>query len=519
MHRLARTPALLCILCATAVSQPANPTTFTLADVHVSPHSNSPSVRGGGIRNGRYELRSATMVDLIARAWGVDNASVLSGPAWLETDRFDVIASVPATATPEALQPMLQALLADRFRLAVHHDSKPVQAWVLTAGKHPLIKQSDSSDDGGCRRDPAESIVINGVMSCHNATMQQFVDMLEIPYGPVTSYLGNYPVRDLTELKGSWDFTMKWTGRGGLANAGSEGVTLFDAVEKQLGLRLELKPTPLPVIVVDSVNRIPTGNAPGISREMPELPTRFDVAEIKLSNLDAPVRARFQPGGRYTVRGVTLLGLIKHAWSLDRYDDMIVNAPKWMESDRVDVIAKAAGPEGPSGVLKDDDTLKLMLRQLIEDSFKMVVHTEEQPVTVYALVPANPKLKKADPANRTGCRYTGAKGAGQVASQLSAWNCQNMSTAQLADWLPQVVQAQAWLDHPVVDETGMEGSWDFSLTFSTPSAFQAHTALDPNGALSLFEAMEKQLGLRLQTRKHPMPVLVIDHIEQTPTGN
>ncbi len=90
-----------------------------------------------------------------------------------------------------------------------------------------------------------------------------------------------------------------------------------------------------------------------------------------------------------------------------------------------------------------------------------------------------------------------------------------MSTAQIADWLPQVVQAQAWLDHPVVDESGIDGSWDFSLSFSAPQAFQAN-ALDPNGAISMFEAIEKQLGLKLETRKHPMSVLVIDHVDERP---
>jgi uncharacterized protein (TIGR03435 family) len=205
-----------------------------------------------------------------------------------------------------------------------------------------------------------------------------------------------------------------------------------------------------------------------------------------------------------------------------------VGAPKWIDSERFDIVARVAPPDGPSGILKDDDTFKLMLRQLLVDRFKVVVRKEEQPITVYALVAANPKLKKADPSNRTGCRYTGAATGGPVSARLSTYNCQNMSTSQLADWLPQVGQAQAWLNHPVIDATGIEGSWDFSLSFSAPQALQADgrgdgqqggAAPDPSGAISLFEAMEKQLGLKLETRKHPMPVFVIDHVEQKPTDN
>src|SRR6185437_14360369 len=98
-----------------------------------------------------------------------------------------------------------------------------------------------------------------------------------------------------------------------------------------------------------------------------ELPTHFEVAEIKPSTLDRPMRAQFQPGGRFTVRGLTLTGLMKHAWDMDKYDGMIANAPKWMSTERFDIIAKVTPPGGPSAALKDDDTFRLMLRQLIED--------------------------------------------------------------------------------------------------------------------------------------------------------
>ena len=64
------------------------------------------------------------MVDLISSAYGVDPDKVLSGPNWLELDRFDILATAPAGASPEALKTMLQALLADRFQLKVHIDKR-----------------------------------------------------------------------------------------------------------------------------------------------------------------------------------------------------------------------------------------------------------------------------------------------------------------------------------------------------------------------------------------------------------
>src|SRR5690349_23666714 len=93
---------------------------FDAADIHLSPRSTNPNMTGGVLRSGRYELRKATMVDLIKTAYGVDADSVVGGPNWIESDRFDVIAKAPAGASPDTAKLMLQALLADRFKLIVH---------------------------------------------------------------------------------------------------------------------------------------------------------------------------------------------------------------------------------------------------------------------------------------------------------------------------------------------------------------------------------------------------------------
>src|ERR1700689_3259773 len=123
---------------------------FELADVHVSAHGTIPFPGRGVLRGGRYEFRTATMVDLIARAYGVDRESVVGGPNWLELDRFDVFAKAPADATPDDLKIMLRALLAERFKLVVHNETKPMPAWALTVGKHPALKKSEGSGETGC---------------------------------------------------------------------------------------------------------------------------------------------------------------------------------------------------------------------------------------------------------------------------------------------------------------------------------------------------------------------------------
>ena len=144
--------------CVTLLAGPAygqaadSPPRFLAADVHPSRPGAPPELSGPFTSAGFYKIRFATMVDLIRLAYGVEGSRVLGGPNWLEFDRFELIAKAPASATPDALRSMLQALLAERFGLTVHKDSKPVPAFVLTVGKRkPQLKPSDGPGNDGCR--------------------------------------------------------------------------------------------------------------------------------------------------------------------------------------------------------------------------------------------------------------------------------------------------------------------------------------------------------------------------------
>ena len=109
-------PALIVLVVCTASAQTGR---FEIADVHISPPTvnyHHRNMSGGDLFDDRYLLRRATMLDLISTAWDVDSAKVLGGPSWLDMDRFDLQAKTPPGTTPQQLRPMLQALLADRFR-------------------------------------------------------------------------------------------------------------------------------------------------------------------------------------------------------------------------------------------------------------------------------------------------------------------------------------------------------------------------------------------------------------------
>jgi uncharacterized protein (TIGR03435 family) len=514
------------------------PPAFEAADVHTSPYRRMPFMNGNFLRGDRYVLHQATMVDLIATAYGVDPSTVQGGPIWLESDRFDVIARAPATTPPATVKLMLRSLLADRFKLVLHSGSQPLPAFVLTTGKGPpKLKPAEASGDGDCKfqeqpMNPTPNTLPSIAFSCHHTTMEELARHLH-------SWAGNYltdPVVDSTGLKGSWDFDIKWTPPI-RQNEGPAGISIFDAVDKQLGLKLERQTAPRPVLIVDSVNEKPTPNAPGLEKILPPpAAPQFDVAVITPSKPDARMRFRVN-GGQMDMGATTLKFLITFAWDFSpSNDEAMVGAPKWLDSDRFDILAKVVSdaPEstGPASRIDIED-LRQMLKTLLADRFKLQTHMEDRPGTAYTLIAVKPKLIQADPLSRTRCKEgPGPDGrdpriASPVLNRLMS--CQNMSMAQIADELQRI--AAGYIYSPVLDGTGIQGRWDFTLSFSSLGLTKgggvvngspppgASPTTDPNGALSLFDAVSKQLGLKLEKQTRPVPVLVIDHIEEKPTEN
>ncbi len=318
-------------------------------------------VRGPFARGGMYQLRTATMVDLIRIAYNVEADQVVGGPNWLEMDRFDIEAAVPAGSTPESQRTMLRELLANRFKLAVHDEIRPIPAYALKVGKQPVLEAADGSGDTGCRFTPPAQVRSDEPLpmapafpySCRNMSMAAFAQGMRRMAGAI-QYLIDGPVVDQTGLKGLWNFSLKYTFRG--IAGGADTMTIFEAIEKQLGLKLEPVRVPLSVVAVDSVNRKPTENLPGVTERLhvDPAPTEFEVADVKPSAQDSRgTRFNFQPG-RVNITGMTLKNLIEQAW--DVTDDMLAGAPKWLDTDRFDIVAKTA-PPGKNGPMMDIDSV------------------------------------------------------------------------------------------------------------------------------------------------------------------
>src|SRR3954471_2298488 len=120
MHRLLSLVAGLVLVAAPAFAQ--SPPRFDIASIQSSARPNS-GMRGGILRGNRYELRNATMVDLIRTAYNVQPERISGGPSWLEWTRWDIAALAPEGTAPARLQEMLKTLLADRFKLVVRQDT------------------------------------------------------------------------------------------------------------------------------------------------------------------------------------------------------------------------------------------------------------------------------------------------------------------------------------------------------------------------------------------------------------
>jgi uncharacterized protein (TIGR03435 family) len=567
---LCSVPAFLFYVAASL--QAADAPRFEAADIHASePATNIRSnfMQGPFVGGGRFEVRKATMLDLIRLGWKVQPDKIVGGPNWTGLDRFDILAKAPAGANSADLRLMLQNLLADRFELKVHNDTKPMPAFALVAaeGKKLHLKEATGGDSGCKGQNSAtgegggrlmmsgpDGVVMLSILPgnlvqylCRNVTMPAFAAALQGMFGANT---GPNPVSDETGLKGAWDFDIKYSFNlnGPMAlNAGAERISFGDALEKQLGLKLEKREVPMPVTVIDSV-KMPTPNPPGMILNLPALPAEFEVATIKPTPPDFRFgNFRPQRGGRVSIEGMSLKNLIQQAWNLFS-SELIVGAPKFADSDRYNIIAEAptygTDPDGESGPAEgsrfqtiDQDSINVMLRNLLIERFKIQYHTEERPSAAFVLTALKPKMKKADPSNRTGYHEgPGPDGkdpriANPAVGRLVT--CENMTMKQLAQNLP--MMAGGYIQGATVyDETGIEGAFDFTLSFSgagmvggggrggrggdgPPGAIPQ--ASDPNGAISLYEAIEKQLGLKLERTKRPAQVLVIDHIEPKPIEN
>lgn len=234
----------------------------------------------------------------------------------------------------------------------------------------------------------------------------------------------------------------------------------------------------------------------------------FEVASVKPNPDkdppgDMPINADKSPG-HFAMRDKPLRFVIEWAYDLKDYQ---IAGPQWIQQDeRYDIAANAPGPAA-------DDQMRPMLQALLAERFQMKSHFEKRGLDVYALVTGNgePKLKKADPNSEPGFRSSG-QGPG------TRFNFNNFPLSRLTFLLTRR------MDRPVVDLTGLTGNFDYVVDLSGlgrkvgPSGFIASSGFDGEGR-SVFQAIQEDMGLKLEPRKYPVDVLVIDFVNKFPSRN
>ena len=223
------------------------------------------------------------------------------------------------------------------------------------------------------------------------------------------------------------------------------------------------------------------------------------VVELNPGGVSRILAAPFGEGGTVTLRYYTMRLLVTAAYKEVVRDEFIVGGPGWLDSDHYDVIAKTA----PGTSL---DTMRLMLQEALSDKFHLVVHREQRTMSSLVLTEARSglKLKSSSSLGRAECGALPAEPDG-----LRHWVCQHTPIEDLVERLP--ILAPAYVDQPVINLTGLSGAYDFQLDW-----YPKRDSGVPGA--TIFDALDK-LGLKLEERKQPMPVIVIDHVDRTPTEN
>jgi uncharacterized protein (TIGR03435 family) len=206
----------------------------------------------------RFVEKDYTLKLLIAAAYDLNPRTISGGPAWIGTDHYDILAVTPGDVRPghDEQMTMLRSLLADRFKLTFHREPKVFSIYRLELAKNgPKLKESTARPGDPVVVGPGVVYPQRIVLPGRNATMGNFVSLLQ-------RAILDRPVVDKTGLSGRYDFDLEWapdeTQFGGdvpPATAAATSPPLFEAIQQELGLKLEATKGPVDALVVDKAQR------------------------------------------------------------------------------------------------------------------------------------------------------------------------------------------------------------------------------------------------------------------------
>jgi uncharacterized protein (TIGR03435 family) len=238
----------------------------------------------------------------------------------------------------------------------------------------------------------------------------------------------------------------------------------------------------------------------------------FEVASVKKRLEPSPRGAASvsrPQGGVFKRPNATVADLVRYAYRVREVQ--LAGGPDWIHEDRFEIDAKAAGNASP-------DEMLLMVQSLLEERFALRTHREQREMRFFALVLARSDGRPGPHLHRMKdqCDLTDFNAAEKARPKYSAYMVTGGSCAPIAAFED---TASKFVELPVFDRTGLVGKWAFNVYFAPPDAgpIRLSAPADPNLA-SFPVALQEQLGLKLEARRGPIDVLVIDSV-QPPTEN
>ena len=218
---------------------------FEVASIKATPPG-SMEKSMGSFGNGAIRWQGHSIKEYVQTAYNVKDYAY-SGPVWMDTALFDVVAKIPARNQFPQYREMMQTLLADRFKLTVHRESRTVNAHLLVVDKSGLKIQAVAPGPG------TSSSWGQTKVSSKNASMADFAEVL-------SAHLDR-PVKDETGVAGRFDIKVEWLGEDApLVAGGPSATTIFGALQDQIGLRLQTGKMTVEVVVVDHCEKLPIEN-------------------------------------------------------------------------------------------------------------------------------------------------------------------------------------------------------------------------------------------------------------------
>jgi uncharacterized protein (TIGR03435 family) len=495
-------------------------------------------------------MTAKMLIDYAYNLPAFSESQIIGGPDWtsqtmyqihakIDDLQFAVMQKMSSAQQTQQIQLMQQSLLAERFKLKAHFETRQMPVYALELAKGGPKLTPAKGEGAAPQAQPTIMSVVSKGDGLNEITAKEVQPSQLILMLQNQPELGHRMIIDKTGLTGHYDLTLDWAREGpataevGSANADA-APSLFTALKEELGLQLVETKGPAEVLVIDSIERpsvdgaeLPAAGMGRVGAVAGAKARAFDVTSIRPSNSGSQLVFWGVGGTGYSTLNAPLGRVILDAYlghpnllpvgpPLDR----LKGAPAWVMNAPYDITAKAdeATIEAMKG-LDQRQQLGLvapMLRAMLEDRLKLVAHTVPVDVPGYALVVSKHgvKMKETPPDEPMPAYGLSFGGSWKVVFRRAADGRQS-GNAYIGITMAELAASIGSGATPVVDQTGLTGKYDVELAFMYMDSSGGTDGSVPQPRPDIAHVYDwEAIGLEMKPIKAPVPSVVIDHIER-----